>query len=73
LKNKKKIAKGFDIVNQINNEILAEFSESRLKLIKETESGQNEEKVKEWKENIASELKNLYEYRFENKKKIKQS
>jgi len=28
-------------------------------------------KIKEWKDNIATELKELYEFRFENKKKIK--
>ena len=71
LVNKKKIAKGFDIINQINNEIMAEFSENRLQLVKETESGQNEEKIAEWKEKIATELKKLYEFRYENKKKIK--
>jgi hypothetical protein len=71
LENKKKIAKGFDIVSQINNEIMTEFSESRLKLIKETEGGQNQEKIEEWKEKIATKLKELYEFRYENKKKIK--
>ena len=71
LENKKKIAKGFDIVSQINNEIMTEFSESRLKLIKETEGGQNQEKIEEWKEKIATKLKELYEFRYENKEKIK--
>ena len=71
LENKKKIAKGFDIINQINNEIMTEFSESRLELIKETEGGQTEEKIEEWKEKIATELKQLYEFRYKNKKKIK--
>ena len=71
LKDKSKIAKGFDIVNQINNKIMAELSEMRLELIKETESGRNEQKVTEWKEKIATELKELDEFRFENKKKIK--
>ncbi len=71
LENKKKIAKGFDIISQINNEIMTEFSESRLKLMKETEGGQNEEKIEEWKEKIATELKELNEFRYENKKKIK--
>ena len=73
LENKKKIAKGFDIINQINNEIMSEFSETRLKLVKETESGQNNEKIEEWKEKITAELKKLYEFRYENKKKIKQN
>ena len=73
LENKKKIAKGFDIINQINNEIMSEFSETRLQLVKETESGQNNEKIEEWKEKITAELKKLYEFRYENKKKIKQN
>ncbi|AUC85435.1 hypothetical protein CW731_09110 [Polaribacter sp. ALD11] len=58
-------------MNKISNEIMAEFSEIRLKLIKETESGANEQKVFEWNEKIAKELKELNEFRFENKKKIK--
>ncbi|TXK72358.1 hypothetical protein [Mesonia sp. HuA40] len=71
LKNKRKISKGFDIVNEINNDIMAEFSEIRLDLMKETESGRNEQKVAEWKEKIAAELRELDEFSFENKKKIK--
>ena len=71
LKDKRKIAKGFDIVNEINNDIMAEFSEIRLDLMKETESGHNEQKVAEWKEKIAAELRELDEFSFENKKKIK--
>ena len=71
LKDKRNISKGFDVVNKINNEIIAEFSEIRLKLMRETESGRNEQKIAEWKENILFELKELNEFRFENKKKIK--
>jgi len=71
LKNKREISKGFDIVNKINNETIAEFSEIRLKLMRETESGRNEKKVTEWKEKIVSDLKELNEFRFDNKKKIK--
>ncbi|TKS57203.1 hypothetical protein [Mesohalobacter halotolerans] len=71
LENKGQIAKGFDIINQINNDIMTEFSKSRLELIKETEGGRNDEKIEEWKEKIATELKELYEFRYENKKKIK--
>ena len=68
-----KISKGFDIMNKISNEIMTEFSETRLELIKETEGGHNEEKLSEWKEKIVNELKELNEFRFENKKKIKRS
>ena len=68
-----KISKGFDIMNKISNEIMTEFSETRLELIRETEGGHNEEKLSEWKEKIVNELKELNEFRFENKKKIKRS
>ncbi|WP_223032349.1 hypothetical protein [Hanstruepera marina] len=71
LENKGQIAKGFDIINQISNEIMAEFSESRLELVNETESGQNIEKLTEWKEKILIELKELDEFSYENKKRIK--
>lgn len=71
LKDKSKITKGFDFVNKINNEIMTELSLIRLALMRETESGRNEEKIEEWKKKIAAELKKLEEFRFENKKKIK--
>lgn len=66
-----KISKGFDIMNKISNEIMTEFSEQRLLLIRETESGRNQEKLTQWNQKIANELNKLYEFRFENKKKIK--
>ena len=52
LKEKRKLIKGFDIVNKINNEIMAELSEIRAVLIQETESGRNEEEVKRWGKEI---------------------
>jgi hypothetical protein len=71
LMDKGKIANDFDVVNKISNEIMAEFSEIRLELMKETNSGRNKQKVAEWKEKISIELHALHEFRFENKKKIK--
>lgn len=71
LEHKGQIAKGFDIIKQINNDIMTEFSKCRLELVKETESGRNEQKLVEWKEKIATELKELDEFSYENKKKIK--
>ncbi|CAM1360275.1 conserved exported hypothetical protein [Tenacibaculum sediminilitoris] len=71
LLNKRKIAKGFTIVNEISNEIIAEFSSRRLKFVNETKRGQDENKIKEWKERIIKELEELKEFRFENKKRIK--
>ena len=68
---KRKISKGFDIVNKISNEIMSEFSKIRLELIRETEGGENEEKIAKWKKQITSQLKELNEFRFDNKKKIK--
>lgn len=70
LENKGQIAKGFDIINQINNHIMTEFSKSRLVLVKDTENGRNEQKFAEWKEKIETELKELDEFSYENKKKI---
>jgi len=49
LKNKKKIMNGFQIVTQISNEIMTEFSEMRLHFIKETENGRNEKKIENWR------------------------
>ncbi|PQJ73727.1 hypothetical protein [Polaribacter butkevichii] len=66
-----KITRGFDILKKLSNKIMAEFSEQRMILIKETEGGINKEKLLEWKEKISKDLKELYEFRFENKKKIK--
>ncbi|WP_158837902.1 hypothetical protein [Polaribacter sp. L3A8] len=66
-----KITRGFDILKKLSNKIMAEFSEQRMILIKETEGGINQEKLLEWKEKISKDLKELYEFRFENKKKIK--
>lgn len=71
LENKREIAKGFNIIKKINNDIMTEFSETRLQLVHETENGNNNAKIKEWKEKIATELSNLKEFRYENKKKIK--
>ncbi|TYB76934.1 hypothetical protein [Bizionia myxarmorum] len=70
LKDKRLISKGFDIVNQINNDIMEEFSEMRLDLMRETESGRNDQKVEEWRQKIATDLKELDEFRFDNKNKI---
>ncbi len=66
-----KISKGFDVINKISNEIMSEFSENRLKLMRETEGGRNQKKLIEWNEKINKQLKQLYEFRFENKKKIR--
>ena len=71
LENKGQIAKGFDIINQISNEIMSELSVSRLQLVQETPSGANEEKLAEWEERITNDLNELEEFSYENKKPIK--
>lgn len=71
LQNKRKIAKGFDIVREISNNMTAQFSERRLALIDDTKSGTDEQKLIEWKEKIITELKELDDFRYENTKKIK--
>ncbi|MCG1037740.1 hypothetical protein [Polaribacter sargassicola] len=65
------ITKGFSVLDKISNEIMAEFSEIRLKLIEDTQNGTNEKEVLKWKEKITTQLKELHEFRYENKKKIK--
>jgi hypothetical protein len=73
LEKKGQISKGQTIVDQINNEIIEEFSNNIMQFVKETQGGSNEIKLAEWQEKIANELRELDEYRFENKKKIKLS
>lgn len=71
LKDKSQLMKGFDIINKLNNEIMTELTEMRMTLVRETDTGRNEQKVAEWKEIIATKLKELDDFRFENKAKIK--
>lgn len=49
LENKGQIIKGFDIINRISDDIMRDFSESRLQMVRETKGGTNEEKLAEWK------------------------
>jgi hypothetical protein len=71
LEDKGQIVKGFDIINEIDNEIMEEFSEKRAELMKETESGRNQEEVLIWKEWIADQLAVFNEFSYDNKDKIK--
>lgn len=71
LENKLSIAKSFDVVRKIDDEIMTELSEIRLQMMRETESGRDKENIEIWEEKIRVELKKLDEFRFENNKKIK--
>jgi hypothetical protein len=50
---------------------MEEFSEKRAELMKETESGRNQEEVLIWKEWIADQLAVFNEFSYDNKDKIK--
>ena len=71
LQNKGKILGGFEIVNQISDDIMAQFAEIRANMVTETDYGRNEEAVKLWEERIATELEELDQFRYENTKRIK--
>ena len=71
LENKGKILGGFEIVNQISDDIMTEFTEIRAHMVAETDYGRNEKAVKLWEDKIAAELKQLDQFRYENTKRIK--
>ena len=71
LQNKGKILGGFEIVNQISDDIMAQFAEIRANMVTETDYGRNEKAVKLWEERIATELEELDQFRYENTKRIK--
>ncbi len=73
LESKGQVTKGFDFINQISDEIMKDLSERRLQMVKETKNGDDEENLAGWKAKIASELKELEEFSYENKKAIKKS
>ncbi|AQS95253.1 hypothetical protein BXQ17_07190 [Polaribacter sp. BM10] len=68
---KKKLVKGFEVMKLISNEISNEFAEIRMRFINETNSGNNLKVLEVWKSKVKSELNELNEFRFENRKKIK--
>ena len=68
---KKKLVKGFEVMKLISNQISNEFAEIRMRFINETNNGNNLKVLEVWKSKVKSELKELNEFRFENRKKIK--
>ncbi|WP_339654670.1 hypothetical protein [uncultured Salegentibacter sp.] len=71
LQNKGQIVKGFDIVREIDNQVMEEFSRKRAELMEQTESGRNQEEVLIWEEWITGQLAALKEFSYDNKNKIK--
>lgn len=73
LESKSQITKGFDIINQISDDIMRELSMSRVQLIQETRGGNDPQKLAFWKEKISNELEELEDFNYENKMGINRS
>jgi hypothetical protein len=63
--NKRKIVKGTAIAQQLSEKFLSEFAKRRIGYDKETESGTEETKQKEWEFQIQKELTGLTNYSFD--------
>lgn len=70
LEHKKEISKKPSTLNIISQEIMTDFSNQRLLLEKETESGSKLDIIIQWSDRIKEQLLNLNEFRFENQEKI---
>lgn len=71
LLNRKQISKGTQIVEQINNDVMREFSEERAHFVKESQGGTKTEVYDKWEQNIKERLQSMHLFRYENDKKIK--
>jgi hypothetical protein len=60
--NRKQIAKGISIVNEINAKLSSEFAKRRLQYDSDTESGSDSQKQLIWDEKIKQELLELADY-----------
>lgn len=63
--NKKKFISGNQLIEQLNQEVLTEFSNRRIIYDEETNYAINTEKQKEWEIQIQKELEELKEYAYE--------
>ena len=63
--NRKKIAYGNKIVEELNNQIMTDFAKKRLEYDKETRFGTDEVKQKEWEVNIQKELAEFNDFSYE--------
>jgi hypothetical protein len=64
--NRKKIANGIKIAQDLNNLFMTEFAKRRVDYDRETRFGMDLTKQKEWEAKIKSELTQLDEYSYEN-------
>jgi hypothetical protein len=62
--NRKKIANGLSIAQELNSKISADFSKRRLLYDSETQSGTNEVKQELWELQIQKELDELGEFEY---------
>lgn len=65
--NRKKLASGTKIVDEINQKNLTEFSKKRIEYDIETNFGMNDVKQKEWEIHILKELNELKEFEYDNR------
>lgn len=63
-KNRKKIASGMTIVEELNNQFLAAFSKRRIEYDRYTQFGTNGQTQKEWEKQINKELSELSEFAY---------
>ncbi|MEM1121753.1 MAG: hypothetical protein AAGJ18_14980 [Bacteroidota bacterium] len=71
--NRKKLASGGDFLNEIFDDLMIEFSKKKLELYEQTNSGQDEDKILEWKTKIQIELDELSDFGYDNTKKLKKA
>lgn len=69
--NRKEIAKGIQIAENLNVQIVEEMTKERAKFEKESENGLQVEVMQNWEKKIELELQELTQFRFENTSKIK--
>jgi hypothetical protein len=62
--NRKQIAKGLNIVQEINSKISSDFAKRRLEYDSETDTGANDEKQLFWEEQVKKELLELSEFEY---------
>lgn len=63
--NRKKIAKGTTIIEELNQKFMTAFAKRRIDYDRETKSGADELKQKEWESQIDKELTELSDYAYE--------
>ncbi|MDQ0477392.1 hypothetical protein [Chryseobacterium sp. MDT2-18] len=68
--NKSKLWKGFDFASEILNEHLNEFHRVQLLMDRQTNSGNDADKLKYWQDLIKTELSKTQQYDYQNKAKI---